>query len=146
MCSYLKAHLGCTDQFISLFLSSILDPVFFLGMYAIKFVREFKLCCCFCKKTTSTPGTYKFPAGGQEGVDYPHAKRNVLSPTKTTSCSASNSAKGADTDIHSPTSERFSREDHEASSSLLTHARSLTPPHIAQGRGTRSGFDKYLMI
>ena len=116
----------------------------FPGMYAIKFVREFKLCCCCYKKTWTGGQRYVY----REGDRVVNPVKPIAS-TKGTSCSASSSCtvKDAATAVTSASAAYDGPNATEnGTASPLANSRSITPPHIAQGRGTRVGFDKYLMI
>ena len=115
-------------------------------MYATKFVREFKLCCCCYKRSSGAPD-YQFPGAAVKRV----AK-------KTTSCTASSSIKEAEealsagkeclgnVSVYIDGRDGGNNASGYSTSLLAAEDRSITPPHIAHGRGTKAGYEKYLMI
>ena len=108
-------------------------------MYAIKFVREFKRCCC----------CYHPNRGYHLDTNTRKHSPGIVSSSKGTGVRGGCGGGGGGTgNVHvgrrGENVETTSCE--QCTSSLTTSRRSVTPPHIAQGKGTKNGFDKYFMI
>ena len=153
----------------------ILMP-YVLGLFAVNLTREFRRCCCCLERlpSASLPKTTTVLMRNTKPASHPATRSNTtytavsqspsrrsedktcheldeLTPRKVTghlgdkaSSLLAEASPGVTVKNIIPTSERPRSVDETNTTRLIE--RSVTPPHIAHGRGTKENYHKYLMI